>query len=305
MKKSKVVDLLKYWLSPKATLFKAHKEFLLDSEPQVIVKNGFEQFIDNPARRIFIDRGSKVLFVAHIDTVQTPQFKKEKSNRIWASGLDDRLGCMLTSELSRILNTDLLICDYEESAATSGSHHDLKDYNWIAEFDRNGGDVVTYDLECDEFVSALEKYFNLGWGSFSDICSLRTTACCVNVGIGYKHDHSEDSYVDLEVMNNMIEKFRRFYYEFKDTAFVQDPDRMYGNNRYYQDYFNRDMYGANNYSQCDYCGNIGAEEIHGARICQECFETMTSNYVYADFEEYREASRKGYSKFSDYPDPTG
>jgi hypothetical protein len=283
MKKKKVIELLEYWLQTKAAIFKGYETYLLDSEP-VQGKLGVE---DNPGRRIFIDRGSDVLFVAHIDTVQTPRFRKQKENKIWAAGLDDRLGCALADHYAREWNVDLLICDYEESAMSSGSHHDLKEYNWIAEFDRNGGDVVTYDMENDDWLNCLHKYFDIGWGTFSDLCSLKTKCCALNIGIGYKHDHSEDSYVDLCIMNNQIKKFKEFFDVYKDTKFVQDEEK-YRNNIYtgwYGNNYTRDSWSDAEYRECDYCGNLGAEEVHGARICQDCFETMTSSFLYADFEE--------------------
>ncbi|HDY67366.1 MAG TPA: hypothetical protein ENH85_06230 [Candidatus Scalindua sp.] len=172
MKKTKILDLLRYWLQPRSTILKDFRDNLIG---------------EGKTRRIFIDRGSDVLFMAHIDTNCAPELKKHAGNRLWAAGLDDRLGCALASHLAECWGVDLLLCDFEEEAKSSGQYHELKDYNWIAEFDRNGGDVVTYDLDNDEFLENLNRYFKVGWGTFSDLCMLNTTACCVNIGIGYKH----------------------------------------------------------------------------------------------------------------------
>jgi hypothetical protein len=273
MKKTEVLSLLSYWLKNKAAIFYDYKEYILG---------------EGKERRIFIDRGSDILFVAHIDTVCTPRLKKHQGNRIWAAGLDDRLGCGLAYVLSAKYKTDLLICDFEEAAASSGQYHNLKDYNWIAEFDRNGGDVVTYDLDNDEFLAQLNKYFEIGWGTFSDLCLLNTSACCVNIGIGYQHDHSEDSYVDLAVLNNQLHKFQRFYDACNLMKFEQDPEKMKYNHWGYEhiygnSFYDNDIY--DNYRECDYCGNIGSEEVWGTRICQQCFETLEANYLYSNHRD--------------------
>ncbi len=283
MKKIKLLSMLNYWLKYKELLFTDHKEFIVG---------------DGEKRRIFIDRGSDILFVAHIDTVQTPVLKKHHKSRIWAAGLDDRLGCGLASELSRFMDVDLLICDLEESAKSSGQYHDLKDYNWIAEFDRSGDDVVTYDMDDDDFLTALHKHFTLGWGTFSDLCLLNTKSCCVNIGIGYHHAHSEDSYVDINQLNIQLDRFRKFFYEFKDTKFTQDEDKMrnnlYLNSQYYgstpgyrrDDWSNqRDVYDTSEFRECEYCGHLGAEDVFNYKICESCFEEMSNAYLYTTWNK--------------------
>lgn len=248
---------LKYWLKPTKQLFADFKDFVLDGE--------------NPERnRIFINRNSDVLFVAHIDTVIKPKYVRQrktkggKIKRVYAPGLDDRLGCMLAYELSEQFGVDLLICDNEEKCQSSGQFHNLNDYNWIAEFDRAGNDVVTYDLDSDAFRDALGEYWTIGAGSFSDISQLVTTACCVNIGIGYEFAHSKDSYVCIKTMKKQIEKFRRFYVKYKDVKFVQD----YNAKSLWDDY----PYGG---GVCELCGMLGdVDYVFGHIICEQCFEYM-------------------------------
>jgi len=267
MKKKKLITHLRYWLQPRDILI------------QNALKAGdlLGTYLD---RRIFVDRDSDILLMAHIDTIQTPQLKKHYGNKIWAAGLDDRLGCTLASILSAELKTDLLICDFEEEAKSTGQYHELKDYNWIAEFDRNGGDVVTYDLDNAEFLEALKEQFKIGWGTFSDLCTLNTQSCCVNIGIGYKYDHSIDSYVDLTIMNSQISKFRKFFHKYKNQKFVQDGNKtIYFYNNFWEQY----------YEECDFCGNIGAKDVFGVRICESCFDSMSTDYLYNSREwEHKE-----------------
>lgn len=267
------ISELKYWLKPKENIFADFDSFVLDKD-------------DPNKRRIFIDRGSLILFVAHVDTVQKPKYIREsktksgKLKRIYAQGLDDRLGCMIAYQLSNELHTDLLICDNEEKCRSTGQFHELKDYNWIAEFDREGKDVVTYDLDCDEFRKVLSKHWKVGFGSFSDILKLQTQACCMNVGIGHKFSHSKDSYADIKTMHEQIAKFKRFYNEYKDVKFVRDYSTEYGYERY------SDQYYADKWGTCELCGAIeNVTTVYTYTICESCFEALISQYLYSGYNE--------------------
>lgn len=255
--RNEMLDKLRNWLKPTDQMFK-------DFEKYVIGKGA--------ERRVFVDRGADVLFVAHLDTVQKPKYKrcrrtkKKKMKRIYAQGLDDRLGCLIAWELSKELGADLLLTDNEEKCQSTAKFHDCKEYNWVAEFDRGGGDVVTYELNSPEFVGALEKHFEIGFGSYSDICDLKSEACCVNVGIGYELAHSRDSYVVVKTMEKQIERFRAFYEENKGVKYVREGGSWYG---YY--WVAEEDYEAVNSAACDVCGIYGAQEIYGYRVCEDCF----------------------------------
>jgi len=255
----KYVEKLKYWLRPKADIFK-------DFDPYVLDKT------DDKKHRIFIDRDSDILFVAHIDTVQKPKFirvcntKSKKSKRIYAQGLDDRLGCMLAYELSVELGIDLLLTDHEESYGSTAEYHECKEYNWVCEFDRAGNDVVTYNQDSSDFRKALQEFWFIRQGSFSDVCFLESSACTMNLGIGYEFAHSVDSYADVKTIKEQIDRFRLFYNQYKDTVFVRDY--VYDNDGLYDDGYNRDV------DRCDICGMIGAIDVYGCLICQDCFEQM-------------------------------
>lgn len=264
------VNELTYWLNNKETLFGDFDSFVLDKD-------------NLNKRRIFMDRGSLVLFVVHIDTVQKPKFirrrktKSGKLKRIYAQGLDDRLGCMIAFQLSEELNTDLLICDNEEQCRSTGQFHELKDYNWIVEFDREGKDVVTYDLDCDKFRNALLDYWKIGFGTYSDVMSLQTQACCMNLGLGHHFSHSKDSYVDVKVFKRQIAKFKSFYHKYKDVKFIRDYREAYG----FQGY--TDQYYADKYGACELCGGVvNVTKIFTYKICEECFDAMIYQFLYAD-----------------------
>ncbi len=282
------VNELKYWLSNKETIFSDFDSFTLDSN-------------DPNKRRIFMDRGSLILFVVHIDTIQKPKYVRKRSTksgklkRIYAQGLDDRLGCMIAFQLSEELGTDLLICDNEEKCRSTGQFHELKDYNWIVEFDREGKDVVTYDLDCDGFRKALSEHWEIGFGSYSDILQLQTQACCMNVGLGHHFSHSKDSYVDVKVMHKQIAKFKQFYKEYKDVKFERDYHTEYDYERYSEQYY------ADKWGVCELCGKIGnATTVYTYTICEDCFESMIFQYLFADETASEEASQYGDQRTGKY-----
>ena len=62
------ISELTYWLNNKETLFGDFDSFTLDKD-------------DLNKRRIFMDRGSLVLFVVHIDTVQKPKFVRSRKTK--------------------------------------------------------------------------------------------------------------------------------------------------------------------------------------------------------------------------------
>ena len=253
---------LEYWFQHIDKIFKEFRQYSFD-------------YKDKQRRRIFIDNNSKVLFVAHLDTVKSPLIYKQTKDRIFGRGFDDRIGCWIAYKLSKELNADLLLCDNEEKAKSTAVYHDCKDYNWIAEFDRAGTDVVTYDLDSDEFRNALQKYFFIDFGSFSDICSLSTTACCVNIGIGHNDAHSKCAYVDVNKMNKQINTFRDFYKEHKDIAFEQD---FRNEVIYMPQYDSYDRMFGDVIRYCDFCGCPG-KPIYGYVICEECFNQLVLEYT--------------------------
>jgi hypothetical protein len=166
-------------------------------------------------RRLFFDNKSDVLIVCHADTVQKPRyhgmldFGYEK--RIYASGLDDRLGLMIAFQMKN--KFDILVCDLEESAESTAQYHNLKGYNWIVELDRAGTDYVHYNLASDEFLNDIENTIDIeyGYGSFSDISFMKTDICRFNLGTGYYDAHNIESYCIVQEVELTIERLNTLY----------------------------------------------------------------------------------------------
>lgn len=262
---NKFLDKLKFWMQSTDTIFSYFADDVLGSK---IVAGK----LSRNDRRIFIDNGSEILFVAHVDTVLPPKIKKRTKERLHASGLDDRLGCLLAYELGIELQADILLTDDEEKCRSTAQYHISKNYNWVVEFDRGGDDVVTYEIDNYEFQHALTEYWDIGFGSYSDIMDLPTLACCFNLGIGYQHAHSTDSYVDLKVLKQQLEKFRIFYQKYNGTKFIADKQPKTG----YTDRYTYDI-------QCDVCGGEeNVEKVHNYMICENCFNQVIDNFFFAE-----------------------
>ncbi len=257
-------ELLAYWFSDKEQIFNDFSDCTLD-------KN------DRQRRRIFIDRKSNLLFVAHLDTIQKPVIHGKIYDRIYAAGLDDRLGCHIAYSLSEKLNADLLLTDNEELGKSTAQFHICKNYNWIAEFDRNGTDVVTYEMDNRKFLKELKKHFTIGIGSFSDITSLNTESCCVNIGIGYYDAHSQYSFFEPKIFQSQIVKFLKFHNENKNRKFKQDFEiNDFSFIKNYSSGADEKLILAK--SQCDICGYFynydELLETDKGVICENCITTV-------------------------------
>jgi hypothetical protein len=195
---------------------------------------------ENGRKCIYIDNGSDVLAVAHLDTVIDPrksfnfnEYVRDKIRYIKCPALDDRLGVYIITVLMPTLLgdhwADILLTDGEE---TGNSTADLfvskfkgeKEYNWMVEFDRSGGvaekeeDAVLYSYQfggdADKFKDALKEsgYKKLGRGSFTDISSMQDMkAKAFNVAVGYYNNHTTKAYVIPYQTEIAVEKFLDFY----------------------------------------------------------------------------------------------
>ena len=204
--------------------------------------------IDTPhGPLIFQNNGAKVLAVAHLDTVldAKPRWKgKGSKRRIIAPQLDDRLGVWVIMEVLPKLGiqVDVLLTDSEETGNSTAQYFaETNHYNWAFSFDRAGLDVVMYEYETQALRDVLQGYgYNIGWGSFSDICDLKTGTACMNFGVGYYKQHSYKCYAKMSETEYAIDMFQEFYEDYKDTPLPHVPD-MDSSNRW-EEYEYRERY---------------------------------------------------------------
>lgn len=195
------------------------------------VKRGATVIYTDDGPMVHLNQGSTVLGVCHMDYVHVPyMFRLEKRRkRIWTPRLDDRLGLwILLDVLPTIgINLDLLLTDSEEVGASTAEHYKPVEhkYNWLAQFDRRGDDVVTYDYTEANWKKAIrDNGFTPGHGSFSDISKLgHLKVCAMNIGIGYHNEHTSNCHVNFEETTRNIQLFKEFYFEHKDRKFDHTP----------------------------------------------------------------------------------
>ncbi len=180
----------------------------------------------------YIDNGSNILAVAHLDTVMGYSGKKGKFKQfgrtVMSTELDDRLGVhILLNELPKLgIVCDILLTEGEEKGrSTAQFFTSEKQYNWMFQFDRHGLWPVLYEYESDDLC---KKLFTAGFdyvdvGSFSDICSLNHLGCVgINFGTGYEREHTYDCFAKLTTTERSILLFAQFYNMFKDEHMPYD-----------------------------------------------------------------------------------
>lgn len=170
----------------------------------------------------FRDNNSRVLAVAHLDTVVSP---KKRNTRFIGTGrgelvlsgaLDDRLGAYIILDLLPRLGVqyDILLTTGEEMGMSTASYFESdKQYDWIIEFDRGGTDMVMYQFEDDKMTERVESVgMNVGIGSFSDIAYLsHLGAKAMNWGVGYQDYHSPRGHAYLDDMFWTVSRFLQFH----------------------------------------------------------------------------------------------
>lgn len=181
----------------------------------------------------FQDNGANVLAVAHLDTVQdNKRFGciKDDTGIVYNCQLDDRLGVWLALEYfpSVGIKMDILLTTGEESgASTALDFAPPREYNWVAEFDRAGTDVVTYGLESGDWVTAIGAQTEVGFGTYSDISELELLGvCAANWGVGYYCNHDANSHFIVSELADATHRFREFYRQWSGTSFASNPEAM-------------------------------------------------------------------------------
>lgn len=190
------------------------------------VKHG-EQTSTSDGSYFFDDRNTKILGIAHLDTVLEPSPLQKSGSLVSHPCLDDRLGVYLLLEILPKLGIefDLLLTEGEEKGKSTAAHFKTdKKYNWMFSFDRAGTDVVMYQYQ-EPILERMVEYHGMkvGRGSFSDISFLEHLGCKgLNIGTGYYHNHSPQAFADLNHTMKMVRKFVAFYNACKDTELAHE-----------------------------------------------------------------------------------
>ncbi len=192
------------------------------------------------------NRDDRVVLAAHADTVWDKYYNvypcaeqklQDKNgtysgtNGICGIGADDRAGCAILW-LLKDFGHSLLILDGEENGQMGAKHlrdsypklfDEINDHSYIVQFDRrNANDYKCYRLPVtEEFKKFIEKetnYKDAGKTAFTDIVTLCTKICGVNLSVGYYDEHSSNEmivfdewYHTLDVAYNMLTKEQKKY----------------------------------------------------------------------------------------------
>lgn len=262
---------------------------------QLAMTHGAEVLDSAPCtRHIYIDRGSNVLGVAHIDSVQKYCGTTITRDRINASTVDDRIGVyMLLHGLPNLgVNCDVLLTDHEEIGMSTAQHFTpRKEYNWMFSFDRTGADVVCYQYETPKLRGGLEECgFKVGDGIWSDISYMEYMQVCgFNVGCGMHDYHSMTAYVDINELLIQAASFRYFWTFYEGTRFDWSPDEFNGASGH--DWLWSDdipVQDGLTHVTCDYCGvwdySDAMHKAHDSTLCDGCHDWYVNGMV-AEREE--------------------
>jgi hypothetical protein len=237
-------------------------------------------------RHIYIDRGSKVLGVAHLDSVQKPDYFWSNRQHVVCPTLDNRLGVwVLLHGLPSIgIYPDVLLTENEEKGASTAFDFRPSDprWNWMFSFDRGvvgsnkGTDVVLYQYDGGELEKALKKSdFTVGIGSYSCIAELDHLGIeGVNVGCTMTDYHSSKAYADIAKLSEQLSKFAAFYTANEQTKYeykAKQWSRKRGK-RSTTSYYHNGSWSASDYAYGDhYYGtqrtlSPGQKQTHFTRI---------------------------------------
>lgn len=215
-----------------------------------------------PGRHIYIDRGSKVLGVAHLDSVNNPTHFWCNSKFIAAPTIDNRMGAwiLLHGLPSMGIYPDVLLTENEESCNSTGEDFQPTEvkWNWMFSFDRKDNDVVLYQYGFGQLQTAIKEHgFTIGQGSYSDISSMGHLHIeGANFGCGMQDYHSAHGYVLVEMLTKQLLKFAKLWKTIEHTKFPWEERPSYhrkskrhsnGANYTAQDFGDSMYYGENYY----------------------------------------------------------
>lgn len=199
---------------------------------QIAQEYGFVEFSTKNGKKFwFKDNGSRILGVAHVDTVKPFRHfrpvKFAEDTKIFCQTLDDRLGLYVLLEYLREAKVrfDILMTTDEEKMSSTGLYFGPpKDYNWMFMFDRSGTGAVTYGYSDEQLKYKLGKHnFDVSHGTYSCISDMEHVGCKgINFGVGYYDNHDEYAYASRRELYSQLRKFIGFYKEFEDVKMPHD-----------------------------------------------------------------------------------
>jgi hypothetical protein len=219
-------------------------EYLYD----YLIKKGYEpqeeisRDLAHPQNRYIYAPGDiPVLLVAHLDTVHreipTEIFFDAEHRVMWSPqgiGGDDRAGVYGILKVLEHCKPHVIFLHDEEvggvGARVAAYGLDIPNVNFMIEFDRRGNkDAVFYDCGNEDFQQHILDFgFELNYGSFSDISILAPIwdLAAVNLSIGYFNEHTRYEYINLNYLDETVEKTIKIIKE-SDPNVLYDYQEIY------------------------------------------------------------------------------
>ncbi|WP_299429448.1 hypothetical protein [uncultured Meiothermus sp.] len=193
-------------------------------------------------RFLFIkgERANKVVLVAHADTFWDEHYERSHAfepkelefkdgiikNKKGGLGADDRAGCAMIWLLKE-MGHSILITDGEEGGRKGSkwlmhenpdiAHRINSEHQFMIQLDRRGArDFKCYSVGTDKFrsyVGEITGYSEPDYSSYTDIVTLCSDICGVNLSIGYCEEHSENEHLKFQKWLNTLDRCRQWLSE--------------------------------------------------------------------------------------------
>ena len=232
-----------------------------------------------------------IMLVAHLDTVhiRTPKLilHDKEQGLIWSPegiGGDDRCGVYAILKIIETYRPYILLTTDEEKGGIGASIVSktlpAPLINYMIELDRRGSnDAIFYECGNKEFQDYILSYgFEKKYGSYTDICDLSPAwdLASVNLSIGYENEHTKSEIINVNHMNNTIEKVKSMLLAGHRVKYDYQEEKWTYNYSNYQDY-NLNWKGSRTYDYCEICGKTFSDSkelllIDDMDVCKECLE---------------------------------
>ena len=218
-----------------------------------------------PNRYLWIKQNSNVCLTAHLDTVGYGHTDKEivdenglikayRNNNRTILGADDRAGVFIIWELFVNGGTfDILLFDGEEIGGIGSTNFietepDLSNIKLMISLDSPFHNRYIWYGNANCYQGLFEYvdsfgFVNDGHGIFTDITILTEyyDIPAINLSVGYRHQHTDEEYLDVESMYMTMRKLKRMLDENKQYSFNKIKPKLEP-----LDDLEEDWYGRNN-----------------------------------------------------------
>lgn len=264
-------DLIKLLGYSKESLWQYLEGLSYADYDKIIVPNGGIIFVPK-------DREQYALVCVHIDTINDARAAKAPTERelyirrnyiallpnadCACLGGDDRCGVYIALKLlDRGIPFAFGFFTDEEIGGLGSSRcinaiEALNVTSFIGLDRRGSNELALYGWDNEELVCLFEAMgYNRAWGSFTDASNLAGALgiACVNLSIGYQHEHTHNEFIDFTATLNTLKTLstRRIIEYLNSKEFLAECDAMGAYDYYYGDDYYRDEYGCDEYGYDD------------------------------------------------------